>query len=164
MTVSSRLLTAMNAQHTGESLAFLVTIDHVNLNAPFRFTDQSQRLSSDPLAYGIVSRSNTFDYLPLTLSMPEDKDGVPSRIQLELDNIDRSIVALVRSERSPATALIELVLEEAPDTVEAELPDFDIVSADYDATVVRLQLFLSNLNQVAFPKDKFSPANTPALF
>jgi hypothetical protein len=164
MTLSSRLVTAMNAETTGESLAFLVTIDHANLDAPFRFTDQSQRLSSDPLSYGIVSRSNIFDYLPIRLKFPEDKDGVPSRVQLEIDNIDRSLVALVRSERTPATALIELVLEETPDTAEVSLPDFDVVSADYDATVVRLELFLSNLNQVGFPKDKFSPAKTPALF
>lgn len=156
---------ALNAQETGELPIFLLTVTHPQLESPILLSsDPTQRLSETPLVYGTHSRERDFMFLPMSFTIPDEKDDAPPATQLVIDNVDRELVNILRSTSTPAQVLIELVLASAPNAVEIEFPLFDLVGADYDAQQVSLSLALNGLATEPFPSGTFSPATFPGLF
>lgn len=156
---------AANAEETREILVFLVTITHESLDLPKRYSsDPTARLSTDPLKYGTVSRGDTFEYLPMTLQLPDDSSDSAPTMKLVLDNVTREAIPLIRSISTPAQVSVELVLASAPDDVEATWPDFDVVNASYDATTVSLELAINALVNEPYPSGTFTPAGFGGLF
>lgn len=156
---------AANAEETGQVLAFLITIEHDDLADPIRISsDPTGLLSSSPLLYGTVSRGDTFNFLPLTLKLPDDADDAPPAMQLVLDNVGREAIPLLRSVSTPARVSVELVLASAPDDVEAAWPEFDLVNVSYDAGQITLQLTVNALVNEPFPAGTFTPGAFGGLF
>ena len=61
-------------------------------------------------------------FMPFTFTLPDDKSDAPPSVQLSLDNIDRQLVALLRSIYSPVDIKVEFILASSPDVVEFEMP------------------------------------------
>lgn len=164
-TISLAARAAANAEQTGEVWVFLLTITHEALVTPLRLSsDPTVRLSVDPLSYGTLSRGETYEYLPMSLVLPDDSEGVAPAIRLVFDNIARQAVPLLRSVSTPPTVTVEMVLASDPDTVEVSFAEFDLVGADYDALSVSVDLTVNALANEPYPAGTFTPGGFGGLF
>lgn len=163
--LSLQALQSMYSQETGEVAVVLLTIEHPSLAMPLRFSSNpTQRLSDAPLRYGTTSRGNTFDFLPFTAQLPDEKSEQGPQTKLVLDNIDREAIKVLRSTATPATVDMEIVLASTPDVVEVAVPQFDLVGADYDESTITIDLQIDAFIHEPFPAGIFSPAYFPGLF
>lgn len=156
---------ALMSQETGEVLVALLTINHPTLEEPIRISsDNGVVITEDPRTYGTISRSNTYWFMPFTLTLPDDSNEAPPTAQIVIDNIMREHIALIRSVASPPTVLLELVLGSSPDTVEVAFPVFDMSKVEYDSQSMTMTLVIDPLVTEPFPGPSFSPAEFPGLF
>lgn len=164
-TLSLNFRRGMFAQESGEVPIFLLTINHASLTTPFLLsTDATTRLSTSPLAYGTVSRSNTYSYAGVELTLPDELDRGAPAARLSIQNVDRRLVPLARSISTPASCKIECVLLSALDTVETTWPSFDMSNLEYDAAMLSFDLTIDALATEPYPALKFTPGYFPALF
>ena len=164
--VSLNFRKAMNAEHTDEVAVLLIVITHEDMpDGPIRLsTDPTTRFSVDPLVYGTISRGNQYIFLPFIVRLPDERDEAAPQAEFVITNVDRELIRLVRSTTTPATVSIELVLSSAPDYVEREYPEFDLVSADYDGGSLTLGLSVEALAFEPFPAGSFEPSSFGGLF
>lgn len=164
-TLSLTLRTAVNAEHTGEVVVFLLTVEHTSLVDPLRFSsDPTERLDDDPLVYGTTSRGEEYTFLPMSVVMPEDSAEAPPAMRIVLDNVSRELIPLLRSISTPPQVTVELVLASAPDSVEVTWPEFDLVNITYDAQQISADLAITSFATEPYPAGTFSPAHFPGLF
>ena len=164
-TVSETFRRALYAAQTDEVIVALLTITHDDLAEPVRLsTDATERLSADPLSYGTTSRGEVYQFVPISVVLSGETDDAPPQVALEVDNVDQSLITMVRSITAPASVAIEIVLASDPDTGEIEFPAMLTGSADYDAEVVRFSLEVDSLASEPFPGTSFVPSMFPGLF
>jgi len=166
--LSDEFRRAIFAQESGALAIALLTIDHPDIpegDGPIRLsTDPTQRHSDDPPLWRTMSRGNAYNYLPLKVVLPDDKDGQAPQARLTIDNIGREMIALLRSINTPASLLIEIVLKESPDIVEASYPDYRLVNASYNSQTIEFLVTLDGLATEPFGFMKFTPSRFPGLF
>ncbi|TVQ82100.1 MAG: DUF1833 domain-containing protein [Micavibrio sp.] len=153
--LSLSALDALNAQETGEVFLILLTIDHPSLSAPLRVTHDRRNTES---------RGEVFVAFPFDLELPEDSETLSAQARLSIDNIDRSIVAALRSIDGAPSVLLEVVRAADPDTVEAAFPDFRLTNVQYDALGVTGDLSIEDFTAEPYPAAVFSPSGFPGLF
>jgi hypothetical protein len=158
--LSDNMKRALYDERSGEVFAVLITIDHADLDPPLRATSNEEPIKQNEGETTEV----TFVPYGFELTWPNDHQARPPLAQLRIGNVDRVIVQTLRQLASPPTVTLQLVLASAPDTVEAELPDFDLVEADYDALVVEGQLTLESFENEPWPYQRYTPASHPGLF
>lgn len=167
MTLSLNFRRAAYAAETGRVVIPLITITHDDLSDPIRISgDPTERLSTpvNDIVYGTVSRGNNYIYLPARLVFSSDTPSGPGEMTIEIDNIHRAYTEFLRSISSPASFLVELVLDDDRDTVEREWPEFLLTLVNYDIMTIRGTLSLETLTREAFPSGSFSPTCFPGLF
>jgi len=171
MSVSLDFRTAAYSQETGRYLIALITISHAALASDILLsTDPTQRLigagytSDTEVVYGTVSRGENYIFYPLRLSLPDDTDEGPGSMTIEIDNIHRELVATIRSIFTPAEMTVELVLDNALDTIEAQWPAFQLTNLKYDANVITGTLSLELEDREPFPAGSFTPSYFAGLF
>ena len=153
--VSDALKRAAFAAETEEVFIVLLTIAHAEMEEPFR-------LSSD--AVDTVSRGNTYYAFPFGLQLPDDSDEGPPKAKITVDNIDRNIVAAIRSISTWPSVTLEVVLASDPDVVEASFEDFQMREITYNSLVVEGTLSMEALLQEPYPAGTFNPSQFPGLF
>lgn len=164
-TTSTAFRQAAYAQETGEVLACLLTVTHASMAAPIRLSsDPTQRLSTEPLTYGTISRGNPHLYLPFEFSLPQDRDDAPPRVEIVFDNVDNALVVIFRSINDPLDILVEVVMASAPDLVETALPKMRLANISYSAAAISAVLIVDGLVTEPFPSGNFNPGRFPALF
>jgi uncharacterized protein DUF1833 len=156
---------ALFAQEASEVPILLLTITHPALAAPIRLsTDATTRLTTDPLTYGTTSRSNTFLYAGIDVTLPDEQDKTPPASKLTIQNVTRDLIPLARSVSSPPSVKIEAVLASALDSVEMTWPVMDMSNLTADMTTLQFDLTMDSLTTEPFPAGTFNPADFPALF
>jgi hypothetical protein len=164
-TLSLNFRAAVFAQESGEVPIFLLTITHPSLSAPILLSsDATARITTDPLLYGTISRGNTFLYVGMQISLPDDEDQSPPAAKMIISNVDRSIIPLIRSILLPPSVTIECVLASALDTVELSVPAMDMVDVTYDAAQLTFDLAIDAMALEPYPAGNFDPASFPGLF
>lgn len=155
---------ALFAQESGEVPIFLLTITHKTLTAPILLTtDATQRLTTDPLAYGTISRGLTFKYAGVDITLPNEEDRAPPASKLTVQNVTRDLIPLARSISSPPSIKIEAVLQSALDAVEMTWPALDMTNLNYDMATLTFDLTMDSLVTEPYPAGRFSPAYFPGL-
>lgn len=163
MSLNARAM--MNAQETEIVPIFLLRIAHEDLDEPFYFSsDPTERLNDDPLIYGTTSQSIDWLFMPFTLVLPDEKDESPPQMRLIIDNLDRSMVELLRSTISPAKVKFYMVMSNALNTVELEGIDFDLTAVSYNAQTIDMTLTVDALATEPYPYGTFNPAQFGGLF
>ncbi len=156
---------AIFSQESGEVLAFLITITHPQLAVPiYLSTDPSQRLTTDPLVYGTISRGHDYLFVDATITIPDEQEKSPPNSKLTISNVNRLLIPLARSVSTPPTAKIEAVLVSAPDDIEMTWPALDMSQLQYDANQLTFDLTMDSLTTERYPSGTFSPAYFPGLF
>lgn len=120
--------------------------------------------TADEVLYGVVSRSNTFTFLPLRITPPsEDKDS-PPRCSIALGDVTRHITPVIRSLTAPPKVKLEWVLSKTPDVVEVSFDDLYITNFQYNAQQVIAELSVIELSREPMPAHSFTPVYFPGLF
>ena len=146
---------ALYAPETAEAFLILLTLDHEGLAEPIRVTSD---------AVNTVSRGETFIAYPFDLTLPDDEENKSPRARLVIDNIDRQIVAVLRSLATPPTMKIEIIRAADPDTVEATFEDFRLINVTYDSSVIEGELAIEDFTAEPYPAASFTPGNFPGIF
>lgn len=163
--LSAGFKAALLAERADEDAVALLTISHQSLATPLRVSSHpTECFGIDPLRYGTRSRGEIYDFIEFQITLPEDADGKPPTFDIVLPNIGRETIALLQTAVEPASVTVEIVSIHAPDLVEIEWPDFDLVSAEYDDETVRVGLALDALATEPYPADGFTPAGFRGLF
>jgi len=169
--VSLNARLAQDAETTGELYVVLFEIAHPELERPIRLsTDNTERLSDDPLYYGTRSTWRGADpiadpYLWIIAStvLPSDLEDAPATATVILENLDRRMVDVVRSFTSPATVAMAVVLASSADVVEVEFTDLQIRSADIDSGQIVLAISREEIEQEHYPAGRMTRERFPGL-
>lgn len=157
-TLSQAARAAAFAQSTDQCFLALLTLSHPTLPQPIRVCNDGRDL---------VSRGLTFQRFPFEFELPEESDAAPPTVRLRICNVDRTVVAALRTAASsgePVQVRLEIVLASSPDTIETGPFDFALREASYDAIVVEGTLVYEDLLNEPFPADTFTPTTYPGLF
>lgn len=164
-TLSSGFLAGLYSQESDEIVICLLTVTHDDIGEPiYLSSDPTARLSEDPLIYGTASRSNEYLFLPFEFTLPDDRSDSPPRVQLTMDNTDRSLVALLRSISTPANIKMEIVLASDPDHVEIEMPALQLSDVTINEGSISATLVADSLINEPHPAQLFTPGSFPGLF
>lgn len=167
MSISLNFRESTYAAETGRVPIVLMTFDHVDLVTPIRISsDPTQRITvtDAEVIYGTVSRGNNYIFVPARIKLPDDTEDGPGEMTVEVDNIGRELTASIRSISSPIDATIEIVMDNALDTVDLTWPEYVLTNIKYDATTVTGTLTLETLTREPFPSLIFSPSVAGGLF
>jgi hypothetical protein len=174
--LSPAAIKAMFSSETDQQLIMLLTIYDPNgstnpeaATTPIRLSDNyTQRLSSttdDEVIYGVISRSNEYVFLPMTLNLPNEQDSGLGDCSITLNFVTPEMITIIRNHLTIRTkVLIELVITSSLDTVEASFSEFYITSATYNAESVNFNLGMVSYNKEPFPSFNFTPNYFPGLF
>lgn len=169
--VSLNQRVANNAATTDEVPAALIYITHDELEEPIRLsTDNTERLSTDPLIYGTRSTwmgsnpdTEPFFWIIASVLMPSDVEDAPASATLILDNFDSEIAKQLRSFTDLATVHIAGILSSSPDVIEVETRDMKLVSCDISEADVRLSLSRQDIEEEYYPVDRMTKFKFPGL-
>lgn len=146
--VSLNARRAQDSATSGEIEVILVVFTHPSLDAPLRFsTDNTDRISTDPLIYGTRSTwddadplSDPYHFVLAEASVPGDLEEGVSPAQIMLVDLDSRIAEVLRSFTDFATCHMAVVYASTPDTPEAEFRDMKLVSVSGDGNEITLQI------------------------
>lgn len=170
--VSLNARLAQESPNSAEIAAVLFEITHDDLEAPIRLsTDNTERLSDDPLIYGTRSSWRGADpltepYLWVVASalLPSDQEDAPAAARIELDNLDSRMVEILTGfVTPPAVMRMAVVMAATPDLVEAEWSGLELLSADIDAGTIVLSVSREEIEAEYFPTGRMSRRRFPGL-
>lgn len=162
---------AMDDPASSEVEVVLIEITHDELDAPIRLsTDNTERLSADPLYYGTRSSwrganpiTDPYLWVVASVLLPSDQEDTPAGATLVLDNLDWNIAELLRSFRTPAHFAMAVVLASSPDLAEAEWQDLLLTSAEISAGEILLTISREEIELEYFPAGRMTRRQFPGL-
>lgn len=169
MSLNARL--AADDQNSSEIEVVLIEISHAALETPIRLsTDNTERLSTDPLYYGTRSNwrganpvSDPYLWVIASVLLPSDQEDAPAAATLVLENLDWQITGLLRSFTTPATFAMAVVLASSPDLVEAEWDDLLLTSSEITAGDILLTISREEIELEYFPGGHMTRSQFPGL-
>lgn len=149
----------------------LIEVSHPDLPQPVRLsTDNTERLSADPLYYGTRSTwrgadpvSDPYLWVVAEALLPSDQEDTPASAQIVLENLDAEMARLMRSFTTPATVALAVVLADTPDLIEVEFADLRLVQAEIDAGQIALTLSREEIELEYFPGGRMTRQRFPGL-
>jgi len=168
-TVSLNFKEAAFAQETGRVPIALITLSHPDLTDDIRIsTDPTQELTElttvTEKVYGTVSNSKIYVFLPVRIKLPDDTEQGPGTMTLEIDNVHRAYTETIRSVNTPVTCQVDIVMDNALNTIDASWPEFKLTNISYNATTITGTLKLETLETEPYPAGCFTPSYFPGLF
>lgn len=150
----------------------LFEVTHPSLEKPIRLsTDNTERLSIDPLYYGTRSSwrganpiTDPYLWIVASIVMPSDEDGMPAAATLILENLAPEMVEIVRSFTDIATVNMAVVMASTPDLVEFEHQGLELVSSKIDASQIVLSFSREEIEMEKFPPGRMTRQRFPGLF
>ena len=116
-------------------------------------------------AYPVTSNSITYQPFPFKLRLPDDQvDGAIRQVQLQIDNIDRSITQVIRSTTNVPWVELRIIIAQTPNVVEVGPINFSLRQVKYNKTNVQGTLVYEDLTQLRFPDLDYNPFDFPGLF
>lgn len=169
--VSLNARLAHDEQSSAEIEVVLFEIAHPALEGPIRLsTDNTERLSSDPLTYGTRSAwrgadplSDPYLWIIASAVLPDDNEDAPASSQIVLENLDARITEVLRSFTDQAVVNMAVVLASSPSDIEGEWLDLRLISAEGDASQIILSLSREEIELERFPSGRMTRHKFPGL-
>jgi len=154
----------MYAQETEE--VFVLLLEVSTAGEPIRVALDSQNLDTKLTVDGTDTHDPavTFAGGYFGIELPEEAGENISTVRVTIDNVDRAIVAAIRSANTPPDCNMWVVLRSSPDVVEAGPYYLTLESASYDAMTVTGELAFEDVTNRRYPAHEYTPSNTPGLF
>jgi hypothetical protein len=164
-TISLNLRNALYAQNTDEVPVVLMQFWHAEYPGVFRIsTDPTTLVVAETRLYGTLSRGAWFYFYPVMVHLPDSIDERAPTAKIAIENVSRDLIAFLRSVTTPGRCDIKVVMAKTPDVWEIDYPDFDILSVQYNESILTIEVGLNALDQEPFPAGLFTPAGFPGLF
>lgn len=163
-TLSPSALSSVFAQQTENAFILLLTIDHPTYAEPIRICSDPYEVLPMAGVRGIISRGIEYVFLPFEFQLPNSDDTGLSRARLSIDNVDRQIVAAVRTADSAISIGMEIVTSRDPDVVEVSMQGFKLDNIEYNAMRVNGDISMEYFDLEPFPAGRFTPSDFPGLF
>jgi len=154
----------MYAQETEE--VFVLLLEVSTAGEPIRVALDSQNLDTKLTVDGTDTHDPavTFAGGYFGIELPEEAGENISTVRVTIDNVDRAIVAAIRSANTPPECQMWVVLRSSPDLVEAGPYFLTLESASYDAMTVSGEMAFEDVTNRRYPAHSYTPSNTPGLF
>lgn len=169
MSLNARL--AQDAEASADIYVVLIEIRHPQLAEPIRLsTDNTERLSDDPLYYGTRSTwrgadpaSQPYLWVVASALVPSDIEDAPAAATVILENLGSDTVALLRSFTDLATVDMAVVLAATPSLIEAEFTDLRLMSHDISAGEIALRISREEIELEPFPALRMTRDRFPGV-
>ena len=156
--ISLDAMKQMFKQEAEDVFLTIITITHPDLEQPLRYVNDMVDLEFE---------GNTYKALPFRFVLPPDvKDRVPTA-RIELDNVNRELVSILRSISKPPTLEVAIVRKQLDGTITKEIGDFKFVMLNirYNVFTISADLgFNADFLNESATADYFTPNLFPALF
>ncbi len=154
-TLSTRLLTAMHAQESGEVFLPLVKLEQ---------SGWDDAICIVPNTESVTHQGDVYDPLAFEIGLPdEEAEGVPV-LSWRADNVDRRLVEALRSVNGVVSARVVWVLASTPNDIEIGPLNVEMRAAQYNATEISGTLGVEPILETQFGHLVLNPKNAPALF
>ena len=128
----------------------LLHVDHPTLTLPFRLVANTE---------DITSNGEGFAAYPFEITLaPDDGTKLPE-VQLTIDNVDRTLVEIIRTLQTPPAIKIQVVLAQQPNTVEIEISNMVLREVSYNAYSITGTLYADDILNARFPEGTMSKAS-----
>jgi hypothetical protein len=168
-TTSLNFREAAFAQETGRVPIALITLSHPSLEDDIRIsTDPTQRIEEFTtdldVVYGTISNGLTYLFLPVRIKLPDETEDGPGDMTLEIDNIHRAYIEAIRTVFTPISCQVDIVMDNALDTIDASWPEFNLTQIKYNDTIITGTLTIETLVTEPLSAYKFVPSYFPGIF
>lgn len=139
---------------TAEAFLVLLTVNHADLAQPVRLT-------SDGVA--TVRADGTWHPFPFRISLPRQTDAQDAGATLEIDLVDRQMIAILSAIDTPPTLDIEVIAAGAPEAPLVRYPGLRWEVTDYNDLTLSGRLTIDDFSDEPLTA-AFTPSRFPALF
>lgn len=139
----------------GDVVLVLVTLTHPDFSAPVRVVANGA---------DIVSRGNTFVGVPVEVRFPSAGERADWAAMLRIENVEIDIVTAMKASKTRAEVTIEVVMSDAPDSVEVSLADFVLSEVNAGAEFIEGALTPPVLDTEPACSIRFTPGRAPGMF
>jgi hypothetical protein len=162
---------AQDAVASAEIEVILFEINHPSLDAPIRLsTDNTERLSTEPLIYGTRSTwrgadpaTEPFMWVVASAILPSDSQDDAGEAQIVLDVLDAEYAELLLSFTDLATFHMASVMALSPNVVELEELDLSLTVAEIADTEISLTLSRQDIELEFYPAGRMTRSKFPGL-
>lgn len=172
MSLSAAARAALAAERSTALWVALLTVTAEGASAPppLRLCSVPCARLAPPLAdgtprYGLVSRGEDWDYLPMEVRLPDDRGrAAGDAAELRVYDPWRRLAALLRTVTGQVGVVLEVVRAAAPDVVEVGPLPLELSAATLSHSPLILALRPSGRLQRRYPDHDFTPGLFPGLF
>jgi len=154
MPVSDTAREALFAQETDEVFLECVEITADGID-PIRLVHNTQ---------DIISGGNLYKAVKFKLLFPSGKLGSSNKATVELSNIDRQAVEVVRSSQNPLVLTSFLIRASEPDLIEQGPFEFTLRNTRWSASTLSAELYDDVDGNIAIPKIHYNSQDFPGLY
>jgi len=151
---TTALRSAVFAEETAEVFLFLITLSHTDITTLYFVNNYED----------VTSNGNAHVAFPFQITMPSETEDQLPRVQLNIDNVDRSIIDEIRTLTGPPTLTLSVVLASDPDTIEAGPFEMSLQNVSYNALTITGNLVGDDILNEPYPGEAYTPQNFPGLF
>lgn len=155
ITLSALAKAALAAQESGEVWVHLIQLVHADLSPTLRYCDDDEDVSHG---------GNLYTARALEVELPTQGEGAGREVTLRIDDADRALRAKLKGLQGPVEATLRIILKSDPGTLLRGPFVFELQSVEKDPATLEGKLVYESLLDEQVPKDRFTPANCPALF
>ena len=101
---------------------------------------------------------NSLIAFPFEIILAADDGSQLPEVQLTIDNIDRTMVAAMRTLSEPPNISVQVVLASQPDIVEIEINNMVLREVTYDAYKISGTLYADDILNSRYPEGVISKA------
>ncbi len=150
---SQTAVRALLGLEPNEVVVILLTIEHPAIQ-PIRVTNDNVDL---------VSNGNTFLAYPFNITLPSDTEDV-GVAELQIANVDRSIIEAVEAMTDPANCTVQVVLASTPDNIEYEWSNLVIRNVTADDVSVTAIIGAAPIDAMPYPPMRVTQRDFPGLY
>jgi Domain of unknown function (DUF1833) len=154
-TLSLQAIASANSPQTGGVWLWLIEVVHPDLDEPYRFVNNTQ---------DVASLGQTWTAFPVQLTLAVDDGQTNPSFEIKFDNVDRTLIDVVRGLTSAPRFNVYLVLYPSPNIAEATFEDMQAIDISFDAQSVSARLVSGDLLNAPYPGDSYTPDQFPAIF
>lgn len=172
----SRALSLPARQHQDAALSanyeiILVHISHPELEADLRISsDATERVSTDPLAYGTRSTwkgsdpaSEPFLFVGMGFEVPGDQENVPAAMRMVLSLFDAGLTDRLRGVITPARVDLAICYASDPSRIEQQWLGLEVASVE-GGDVITVSASRAAIEEEGAPLHTINRTGFPGLF
>ncbi len=147
--LSPRAIQATQDLETGEVFLYLLTISHSTLPVPWTLVNNTEDVTSNGIVYTAF---------PFSVVLGDDTGEELPKVALVIDNIERGLVEMIRSQVEPPDISITFVLASEPDIELSKGEHMTLRELSFDAFTISGTLFSDDIQNSRYPAHTISLA------